>query len=87
MRPESQSGQTACSSRRLATKAGLPPIRLHDIRHSYATAALTAGVPTKVVSERLGHSDVMITLSAYQHVLPSMQEEAADRVANVILGS
>lgn len=69
----------------LSAAAGLPRIRLHDVRHSYATAALAAGVATKVVSERLGHSDVMITLGTYQHVLPSMQEEAATLVANLIL--
>ena len=46
--------------RRLARAAGLPPIRLHDVRHSYATAALAAGVPAKVVSERLGHATVEI---------------------------
>ena len=55
--------------------AGLPKIRLHDLRHSYATAALAAGVPAKVVSERLGHASVMITLDTYSHILPSMQED------------
>jgi integrase len=73
--------------RRLAAKADLPRIRLHDVRHSYASAALAAGIPAKVVSERLGHGGVVITLSTYQHVLPSMQEEAAERVAGLILGS
>src|SRR4029450_9273911 len=50
--------------------AGLPRIRLHDVRHSYGTAALAAGVPAKVVSERLGHSAVAITMDTYSHVLP-----------------
>jgi integrase len=45
-----------------AQRAGLPVIRLHDLRHSYATAALSAGIPAKVVSERLGHANVSITL-------------------------
>jgi integrase len=71
--------------RRLAT--GLPRIRLHDIRHSYATAALSAGVAAKVVSERLGHANVSITLDTYSHVLPALQEDAADKVAALILGS
>jgi integrase len=48
------------------TKVGLRPIRLHDIRHSYATAALAAGIPAKIVSERLGHANVQITLDTYQ---------------------
>jgi len=47
---------------RLAREAGLPKIRLHDIRHSYASAALAAGIPAKVVSERLGHANIAITL-------------------------
>jgi integrase len=71
---------------RLARDAGLPRIRLHDLRHSYATAALAAGIPAKVVSERLGHASVMITLDTYSHVLPSMQEDAANSVAKLILG-
>jgi integrase len=70
--------------RRLA--AGLPPIRLHDVRHSYATAALSAGVAAKVVSERLGHANTTITLDTYSHVLPALQEDAADKVAALILG-
>jgi integrase len=68
-----------------ARDANLPRIRLHDLRHSYATAALAAGVPAKVVSERLGHASVMITLDTYSHVLPSMQEDAASSVARLIL--
>src|SRR4051812_8172064 len=65
--------------------AGLPRIRLHDLRHSYATAALAAGVQPKVVSERLGHANVSITLDTYPHVLPSIQEDAARKVAALIL--
>ena len=70
-----------------ARRAGLPVIRLHDIRHSYATAALSAGIPAKVVSERLGHANVSITLDTYSHVLPSLQENAAAAVAALILGT
>jgi integrase len=69
----------------LARDAALPKIRLHDLRHSYATAALAAGVPAKVMSERLGHASVMITLDTYSHILPSMQEDAANLVATLIL--
>jgi len=70
--------------RSLVSAAGLPSIRLHDLRHSYATLALGAGVHPKVVSERLGHASIGITLDTYSHVLPSLQEEAADTVAGVI---
>jgi integrase len=66
--------------------AGLPPIRLHDVRHSYATAALRAGVPVKVVSERLGHSSVAFTQQVYMHVIPGMDAEGARLAATAILG-
>jgi integrase len=49
-------------------------IRLHDLRHSYAVASLTANVHPKVVSERLGHATVALTLDVYSHVLPSLDE-------------
>jgi integrase len=70
---------------RLAREAGLPKIRLHDVRHSYATAALAAGVPAKVISERLGHANIAITMDTYSHVLPGMDERAASVVARLIL--
>ena len=62
------------------TECGLPRIRLHDLRHTAATLALTAGVHPKVVSERLGHSSIAITLDTCSHVLPSMQEDAASKM-------
>jgi len=71
---------------RHARAAELPVIRLHDVRHSYATAALAAGIPAKIVSERLGHANIAITLDTYSHVLPNMQEKAAEQVAQLILG-
>jgi integrase len=73
--------------RRLTKEAGLPVIRLHDLRHTYASIALALGVNPKVVSERLGHSDVRITLSVYSHLLPGIQERDAQLVASTILGS
>lgn len=57
-----------------------PRIRFHDLRHTAATLLLLAGVHPKVVSERLGHSRVEITLNTYSHVLPTMQKEAADKL-------
>ena len=60
-----------------ARKAGLPKIRLQDLRHTYATLALVAGVHPKVVSERLGHANIGITLDCYSHCLPALSEEAA----------
>ena len=68
-------------------EADLPKIRLHDLRHSYATLALKAGVHPKVVSERIGHVTVGFTLDTYSHVTPSIAREAADAVASRILDS
>jgi hypothetical protein len=54
-------------------------------RHSYASAALKAGISPKVISERLGHSSAAFTLQTYTHVIPGMDEMAADTVARLIL--
>lgn len=64
----------------LVKKASLPPLTLHGLRHAHATLLLTAGVHAKVVSERLGHSNVAITLDVYSHVLPHVQEDAANKI-------
>lgn len=61
-------------------KAKLQVVRFHDLRHTHATQLLRQGIHPKVVSERLGHSTVGITLDVYSHVLPDMQEEAARRL-------
>lgn len=68
---------------RKAAKAGLPHIRVHDLRHTYATLALEAGVHPKVVSERLGHANIGITLNLYSHVTEGMDRAAADLVAGL----
>lgn len=72
---------------RKSKRIGVPRIRLHDLRHTWATLALQAGIHPKVVSERLGHSTIAITLDIYSHVTPSLQREAADQVAAVIFGA
>jgi Site-specific recombinase XerD len=63
-------------------RAKLPTVRLHDLRHTHATLMLAAGVPVKVVSERLGHSTVAFTMEVYQHVLPGDQRDAVQNLAN-----
>ena len=63
--------------RDLVRQAPVPVVRLHDVRHFHATALLAAGVAPKVVSQRLGHSTIAMTLDVYSHVLPSMDGEAA----------
>ncbi len=62
--------------RRLVEKAGLDPLRFHDLRHTHASLLLARGFHPIVVSERLGHASIAITLDTYSHVLPSLQEEA-----------
>ena len=72
---------------RTVARLKLPRIRLHDLRHTHATLALQAGVPGKVVSERLGHASMTFTLDIYTHTVPQMQEEAAEQIAELIFGS
>ncbi len=62
---------------RIANRAGVPRIRLHDLRHTHGTLFIKAGVPVKVASERLGHKNPAFTIDTYQPVLPGMQEEQA----------
>ena len=62
----------------------VPRIRMHDLRHGWATYALRGGVHPKVVQERLGHTNIKITLDTYSHVLPDMQGAAASLVAGMI---
>jgi integrase len=71
---------------KLVREAQLPIIRLHDLRHTHSTLLLQAGVHVKIVSERLGHSSVMITLDTYSHAIPGLQRDAAERVAALIPG-
>jgi integrase len=61
-------------------KAGLPDVRFHDLRHGHATWMLTLGEHPKVVQERLGHSQISLTLDTYSHVLPSVQRAAAENL-------
>jgi integrase len=72
--------------RTAARTAGLPRIRLHDLRHTAATLMLRSGEHPKVVQERLGHASVAVTLDLYSHAVPSMGIEAADRLAALVDG-
>ena len=80
-------GETSKTFKRLAKKAGLPAIRLHDLRHGVATAWLEAGMNPLLVSERLGHASAAFTLDVYSHVRPKVHAEAAEAVAGLIFGS
>ena len=66
-------------------RAGLPKtIRLYDLRHTCATLLLSAGENPKVVSERLGHASITLTLDVYSHVLPDMQKAAIDKLESIL---
>jgi integrase len=69
---------------RLVRRAGLPAIRFHDLRHTFVTLSLKAGIPTEVVSRILGHKNPGITQFFYQHAIPCLQEDAIDRFANLV---
>ncbi|HSX98830.1 MAG TPA: tyrosine-type recombinase/integrase, partial [Streptomyces sp.] len=64
--------------------SGLPPIRLHDLRHGAATLMLAAGIDVKIVSDTLGHSDTRITRDIYQSVLPQVGKNAAEATAKLV---
>jgi integrase len=73
--------------RPLLTKAELPSLRLYDLRHTTATLLLSAGENPKVVSERLGHASIVLTLDTYSHVLPTMQESATGKLEKMMFGT
>ncbi len=68
----------------LIEKAGVPKIRFHDLRHTCATLLLANEVNPKIVQERLGHSDIAMTLNRYSHVTPTMQDKAAQILGDVL---
>jgi integrase len=71
---------------RTVAKLDVPRIRLHDLRHTHATLGLAAGIPPKVMSDRLGHATVAFTLDIYTHAIPQMESDAADQMGQLIFG-
>ena len=71
--------------KKLLKQAELPDMRFHDLRHTAATLMLKQGVHPKIVQERLGHSNITMTLNTYSHVLPSMQEEMANKLDELLM--
>ncbi len=69
----------------MVDRAGLPRIRLHDVRHSYATVSLDAGVNPKIVSERIGHASLAFTLQTYTHRSEGRDRDAAAAVASLFV--
>jgi integrase len=70
----------------LLKSAGLPAVRIHDLRHSCATLLLTHGVDPRTIMQTLGHSQVSLTLNTYAHVLPSLQQAAAQKMNAILKG-
>jgi integrase len=70
--------------RKLVGRAGVPPVRLHDLRHTAASLLLAQGVPARVVMEILGHSQIALTMNTYSHVAPEVSREAAERMAQAL---
>jgi integrase len=83
--PASSNGIAQATFNDILEKAALPKhIRLYDLRHTHATLLMQTGLNPKIVSERLGHASIKITLDTYSHVLPNMQAEAADKLEALV---
>lgn len=79
--------QTLWTAFRAAVKrAGVPRIRIHDLRHTHATLLLLDGLHPKIVQERLGHGSIAITIDLYSHVVPGLQEPAVDAITRILSG-
>ena len=70
--------------KRFAKKINLRAVRLHDLRHTHATLLILAGTDFKTVSNRLGHTDIKITLNRYSHVLKEMDHKASENISNIM---
>lgn len=71
---------------RTVERLKLPRIRLHDLRHTHATLGLAAGIPVKVISDRLGHATTSFTQDVYMHAIPDLEHDAADQIADLVFG-
>ncbi|WP_227850448.1 MULTISPECIES: tyrosine-type recombinase/integrase [unclassified Clostridioides] len=69
---------------RFIKKNNLRDIRMHDLRHTNASLLLLGGTNMKVVSERLGHTDIQITMNRYSHVLEEMDKKASDNLSKML---
>jgi len=78
-------GDVSRTFHQVAQSIGLDGLRFHDLRHAHASLMLQQGIPVKVISERLGHSSTAFTMDKYAHVLPGMQEQAAQKFDELML--
>lgn len=72
---------------RIQDRAGVPRIRFHDLRHSFATLSLEQGMDIKTVPHMLGHTDAGFTMNTYMHVTDSMQENVSNAMGNLLGGN
>lgn len=70
-----------------ATKAGIGHAHPHQLRHTYATTSFGAGIPIKVMSDRLGHATTSFTMDIYMHAIPAVEDDAADQIADLMFGA
>ena len=70
----------------IVERAGVPRIGVHDLRHTHATLLLLDGVPLTLVSKRLGHAKVSITLDTYSHILPGFEHRAVESIGAALFG-
>lgn len=70
----------------LIRRAGVPTIRFHDLRHTSVSLLLSHGINVKILSKRIGHSDIAITLRTYAHLMPDDEAKAAKVVESVLYG-
>ena len=82
--PMESSNLVGRSFKPLLRRAGLPDVRFHDLRHTCATLMLSSGQSPKVVQERLGHSDVSVTMGVYSHVTPEARSGAAEAIEGLL---
>ncbi len=71
---------------KILERAELKGFRIYDLRHTMATLLLSEGINPKIVSERLGHASVVLTLDTYSHVLLDMQKDATNKLGQVLFG-
>jgi len=85
--PVDQTNLRVRSFKALLKRAGLPDIRVHDLRHSAATLLLSMGIHPKAVQELLGHSSIAVTMDVYSHAMPTLQKEAMAGLDRLLEGS
>ena len=78
------SGRISSFFRETARKSGIPPIRLHDLRHSHASLLIEKGFSIVAIKERLGHENIQVTLQTYSHLYPNKQEEISATLESII---